>query len=120
MDLLVGGSATPHLELVHPVARIARVRVAVDQARHGDQARGVDDDRAVVELEALAHLIAVADGGDLASIGGDPHVAVVDLDGAELAAAQGLARRATRGRDLGEAADHEVRRDALFGAHLGA
>ena len=87
---------------------------------HGDHARGVDDDRAVVEVEALAHLVAVADGDDLAGVGGDPHVAVVHLDLAEVGAAQGLARLAARRRELGEAADDEVGGDASSGCSLGA
>ena len=105
------------LELVDAVARVARVRVAVDQAGHGDHARRVDDDRAVVEVELLAHLVAVAHGHDLAGVGGDPHVAVVNLDLPEIGASQRLARLAARCRELGEAADDQVGGDAFGGAH---
>ena len=108
------------LELGHAVAGEAGVRVAVDQPGHGDHALRVDDDRAVVEVEALAHLVAVADGDDLAGVGGDPHVAVVHLDLAEIGAAQRLARLAARGRELCEAADDEVGGDAFRECSLGA
>ncbi len=80
----------------------------------------VDDDRAVVEVEPLAHLVAVADGDDLAGVGGDPHVAVVHLDLAEVGAAQRLARLATGRGQLGEAADDEVCGDAFRACSLGA
>ena len=66
---------------------------------HGDEAGRVDDDRAVVEVDLVANLVAVADGDDLARVGGDPHVALVHLDVAEGGAAQrlaGLASRASR------------------------
>ena len=107
MDLLVGGAAAALLELVDPVAGEAGVRVAVDQAGHRDEACRVDDDRAVIQVELVADLVAVADGDDLARVGGDPHVALVYLDVAEGAAPEGLAgltagrhelvRRQTRG-----------------------
>ena len=77
----------------------------------------VDDDRAVVEVEPVAHLVAVADGHDLAGVGGDPHVALVHLDVAEVGAAQRLAGLAAGRRELREAADDEVGGDAFFGAH---
>ena len=91
MDLLVGRAARAHLELLHAIAGEAGMRVAIDQTRHGDHALGIDDDRAVIEVEPLADLVAVADRDDLAGVRGDPHVTVVHLDLSEVGAAQGLA-----------------------------
>ncbi len=112
LQLLVGRAAGAQLELRGPVAGEARVGVAVDQTRHGDHLRRVDDDAVEGHLEPVAQLVALPDGDDDALAGGDPDVPLEDLELAEVVAAQRgvVARRAD---ELGQARDDEVALDLV-------
>src|SRR5919198_1352407 len=60
-ELLVTGTAGPQLELVHPIAREARMRVTVDQPRQRAEASPVELLDLTVERLELSH---AAEGGD--------------------------------------------------------
>ena len=84
--------------------------MAVDEAGHGDHAGRVDDHGVLGQLEPGPQVVALADGDDLAEAGGDPDVALEQVERVEGCAAQrGVA--AGGETSLREPADDQVRVD---------
>src|SRR5205823_6632222 len=105
MELLVRRTASSQRELVDAVAREARVRVTVDEARYRDERTAVELLDIAVERPEVAHPPDCGDAPLLAE-----HVRIADDVHASERVASQRRTAAGRTRDLREIADQEATR----------